>query len=265
MKRGQGAFEYIILIGGVLLIVVLITIILRSSILPTASSQLTNNSAVIGQLVCLPTYIKKPHEVAGFWRLDDGAGMWARDDSGIGNSGTLQGNIQWVDGRLHGAVAGVATGDRVAISDHPRYTPNSITVSAWVQGSTTAGLKPFINKGANGYRILQSFVNSFRCAMTGVVPSSLNGGSVAVPGQWYHVACVYDKDNAITLYVNGEVDGGPLAASGSLTYDSGNLQILGKPMGSYHGGAIDQVVIYDRALTPEEVRADYECADNSIA
>lgn len=42
-NRGQGAFEYILLLAGILLIVILVIVILRSSVLSQANAQITSN------------------------------------------------------------------------------------------------------------------------------------------------------------------------------------------------------------------------------
>jgi hypothetical protein len=54
-------------------------------------------------------------ELVGWWKLDETSGDIAYDSSGNGNDGTLQGDPQWVAGKLGGALEGDGTGDYVRV------------------------------------------------------------------------------------------------------------------------------------------------------
>lgn len=134
-KRAQGAFEYILLLAGVLLVVVLAIVILRSSVLPAAQQQVGNNTETVRQVSCLPTYIKDPASVAGWWKLDDGGGTEARDSSGRGNHGTLTGSSAWTAGVLGGGLnfpSGVTSNVDIPNSDNLLPAGSSFTIEAWV-------------------------------------------------------------------------------------------------------------------------------------
>jgi hypothetical protein len=80
---------------------------------------------------------------------------------------------------------------------------------------------------------------------------------VALPlNAWSHVAAVYsDAGNSVRLYVNGnEV----LSATetGSLTVNGETLRIGIGYSSEAFAGLIDEVRIWDRALTPAEIQAD---------
>jgi hypothetical protein len=77
-----------------------------------------------------------------------------------------------------------------------------------------------------------------------------------VESEWYHVAGTYDGAE-MKIYINGEFTGG-WVTNISRTTDAGNLQIgaLRKPgEESWLNGTIDEVRIYDRALSKEEIQA----------
>jgi hypothetical protein len=76
--------------------------------------------------------------------------------------------------------------------------------------------------------------------------------------QWVHVAVTYD-DTAIRLYINGELSGEKKVA---LVFDDSRLRpVVGRLQSSSQGeqrqwiGAIDEVALYRRALSPEEIRS----------
>jgi len=73
-------------------------------------------------------------------------------------------------------------------------------------------------------------------------------------GQWYHIVATYDKSE-FRVYVNGELDN-----SVSYTYgvnDGGDLNIGGQKTYNNFSGLIDEVRIYDRALSADEIKKRY--------
>ena len=84
----------------------------------------------------------------------------------------------------------------------------------------------------------------------------LTGGTLVVPwGQWFHAVMVYDG-TTVTIYLNGEA-GGSLPASGKLRTPTALAA------GSHHSmygllrGTVDDVMIFDRALSEEEITQLY--------
>jgi len=77
--------------------------------------------------------------------------------------------------------------------------------------------------------------------------------SGAVPlNEWTHLACTFDG-NVLTIYVNGRPAGSSLVGRGRTT-GSGSLQIARREDGfTYFKGLIDEVRVYNRALTDAEV------------
>lgn len=72
---------------------------------------------------------------------------------------------------------------------------------------------------------------------------------------WHHVAAVYDGAN-VTLYVDGSSDGS-VAKTGNLTTSSRNVRIGARhttSMGEYFTGIIDDVRIYNKALSASEIQ-----------
>jgi len=81
----------------------------------------------------------------------------------------------------------------------------------------------------------------------------VGGRRAEPPGRWTHLAVTYDG-GAVRLYVNG-VEASSQRASGTIRSTADPLWIGGnRPYGEYFNGVIDDVRIYDRALSPVEVR-----------
>jgi hypothetical protein len=86
------------------------------------------------------------------------------------------------------------------------------------------------------------------------------GKTTVALNTWYHVAGVYDAATpALHIYVNGVLDDGTLVGSvprGLAIPATPNASIGRRDSGFYFGGTIDEVRMYDRALSQSEIQAD---------
>src|SRR6476646_7211684 len=77
---------------------------------------------------------------AGHWSLDEGSGASTADDSGFGDTGSVQGGATWVTGkRGPWALSFDGSTGRVAIPDATQLEPSSVTVQAWVKRQGSPG------------------------------------------------------------------------------------------------------------------------------
>jgi hypothetical protein len=210
---------------------------------------------------------KTDKTLLGDWRFDEASGDVAADRSGHGNDGEIRG-AEWVKGpfgsALHfgGREAYVAIPDIDSLDGSPELTaeawvywekggryPNIITGGTWSPGGflffvADNGCSFRLGKPAGALQVKKDW-------------DETSAGFVQfTPGQWYHLAATFKRPHVQT-YVNGK-------AVGKATWDypigfSGDLQIgsWGNPQ-TCHSGLIDDVKLYNRALTAEEVLADYQ-------
>jgi hypothetical protein len=85
---------------------------------------------------------------------------------------------------------------------------------------------------------------------------TLRGVSQVAPGAWTHIATTYDGTTQ-RLFINGvEVSSRP--QTGAIAVGTGNLRIGGNDVwaGEYFQGLIDEVRVYNRALTAAEIAED---------
>jgi hypothetical protein len=203
---------------------------------------------------------------AAHWTFDQGTGTSAPDSSGNGNTATLQAGASWATGKvgpyalnLSGATNSYATAPGPVVD-----TSQSYSVSAWVKPSSLSGIRTFVSMDGNAISPFYLQMNNGQFQLTtrssdataSVATTVL--GSTAVVGTWYHVAGVYDDvAHTITLYVNGVSQGSaaftlPWKANGATTvgrakWNGGNVD--------FYSGAIDDVRLEGRALSPGEIAA----------
>jgi hypothetical protein len=202
------------------------------------------------------------------FRLDEAEGISVRDDAG-GHDGTLIGDGSWQP-RL-GAIGGALSleGGYVRVPWGPEESiSNDLTAAAWV--SIGAGSLPFgryvashyWNGMNNGSLNLNSSVDGegLDCAayIGGTWRSTPDVGGLG-RGTWRHVACVYDG-TSLTPYVDGvaqpgRTSSGAFAASEPRPLALGASILPDDTVQNRFQGRIDDVRIYSRALSPDELVA----------
>lgn len=197
--------------------------------------------------------------LVGLWRFNDEAGTTAVDSSGNGNNGTLEGDPQWVAGKIEGALEFDGVGDYVNCGDNEVLDiQNQITLACWFKVDTFGrNWATLIAKGDSSYRLSRGESNySIHFGFQGAVSSPyswFDGRKRVNDNQWHHAAGVYDGTEA-RIYIDGELDAsqpgsGPMNVSGYPLYIGENAQAFGR----YWNGFIDDVRIYNRALSQEEL------------
>ena len=209
--------------------------------------------------------------VVGYWRFDDGAGSsTARDLSGNGNHCLLR-NMHpasdWTDGPLEGAI----TFDGNGWLECPRVgalarVQNALTISLWIKRT---GRKNHV-RALVTRQLDRSDRDRFHLGFSDddlVLRSRQPGKATyapfpAVRGHWLHVAATRGPDGMARLYLDGEeirskvtdhlgMGGGDdplIIGGGNNSADPANVK-------EHLEGVMDELIIYDRVLLPEEISA----------
>jgi hypothetical protein len=202
-----------------------------------------------------------------YFKLDDGVGQTtARDSSGNGNTGTLESldaRRAWVDGKF---ATGIDTAAQGWVAVKESASVNGITdgfgFSAWILRRGNGTILARRSVGAFGF-LYRFFVQDGK---PGLQINSSNGarvdllGSRGIPAnRWVHVAATFDRQNA-RLFLNGAEVG---AQQYGLNIGPENSPIeIGAAQdetlvgaGDRFDGIIDEVSIFNRALSTADVRA----------
>jgi len=202
--------------------------------------------------------------LVGHWKLDvEGTGI-VSDSSGNNHSGTLMGGASLVPGFLGDAVEIATTGDYVEITGYSGVTgTQSRTVCAWIKTEATGEIVSWGENVAGQKWIFRVQTSN---GDPGTIRVEVNGGySVASTdvrdGQWHHVAAVLVDDgspdaNEITLYLDGLEEVISTELDEPIDTASTGVVRIGDGPWNYWPfiGLIDDVRIYDRALTQPELQ-----------
>jgi prepilin-type N-terminal cleavage/methylation domain-containing protein len=226
-------------------------------------------------LTLLPVDYGDP-SLVGYWKFDEGTGGTAYDASGHNATGTWSGTGgHWTAGRV-GAYAGNFNGtdDKVSVPHNNNLNANTgdLTVSFWEKSTkSVVGYSPYLYKNSgfggtlNNWAIRQ-WVTSGRLetlfADNASYANSANTTDIA-DGSWKHLVVVFSRGAGMLTYVNGSLNyTGAAIPSGNQGGTS--LLIIGGQIGTSYdflNGSLDDVRIYNRALSAAEIQAIYRAAN----
>jgi hypothetical protein len=202
-----------------------------------------------------------------YWRLGEQSGATAADSSGGDHSGTYTDAVTLGH---PGAPAGdpdtsvELTGGYVAVPDSAAVSmTGALTVEAWVNPKDVcqqyAVVEKYDTPANNGYAVRMSpggRLSALTLAHDGSL-AVVNGSSVVTPHEWHHVVAVYDG-TTISVYLDGRLDGSAVTTVAP-TDGAASLKLgaRGDDAGTRLSGMLDEVAIYDHALTADQVARHY--------
>ncbi len=187
------------------------------------------------------------------YNFDEGQGTTAADSSGNGNDGTLVNRPTWATGKMGNyALQFDGVDDYVEVPDSATLDPGYMTFSMWFNPKSFADNAGLIVKGDNENR--QYWVWIYQ----GNLSLEINDGGFhnhIYPLQkntWYFLAVTYDG-SSIATYINGALVSAIPQSTGPILDDDGPLYIGTLPGFVTFDGTIDDVKIWNRALSAQEV------------
>jgi glucose/arabinose dehydrogenase len=199
--------------------------------------------------------------VAG-WSFNEGTGTSASDASGNNNILTLLNGATWTGGHHNGGLSLSGNANASASSSVSLNLSGSYTLTAWINPSSLTGYQTVLIKenssggGGCGYwlqtvgnQISSGFNNGSGC-------SEHTANANLQTNAWYHIAAVFDDTgNTYQIYLNGNLLTSQLEATVPIPNNQ-NLTIGRTAFGENWNGLLDEVRIYNRALSQAEIQAD---------
>ena len=154
------------------------------------------------------------------------------------------------------------TNDLVSFSSNPSLT-NQITISVWIKPSDN-GSNNWISGREGSYRMFYtSSIFAWDCATSNnawyTTGTNIVSNSLSVIDNWWNVVGTYNGSN-LRLYVNGSLQSTGANISGNILttgYTLNLMQADNIQFVVYGKGNISQFLLYDRALTAQEVLQNY--------
>ena len=239
--------------------------------LPNASAagrDLTVKTSVYLRTGPLPGEVVDPNLI--LWlKLDETSGSTAFDSSGNGNHGTLvnMADGDWVAGQIGNALDFDGGNDYVDCgNDDSLNITHEITMSAWINMSARPATNKWFNlhnKGDFGYAMYIQGADTALTTLgayfdldTGVKDLwNLTSIDIDPANGWAHVAVTFDNTD-VKFYVNGVLDHTE-NEPGTINDNAGLDLIFVNGESEWFEGSVDDVRVYNRALSEAEVGALY--------
>ena len=196
------------------------------------------------------------------YSFEEGTGATANDSSGNNNQGTLS-NATWTaSGKYGKALSFNGTSSIVNIADAASLRLTSaMTVEAWVNPTAAGNVwRTVVMKEVTGDLAYALYANEdvdvpAAYVRIGSASRRVGGASALSLNTWTHLAATY-ASGALRIYVNGALVS-TQAGTGTIASSTLPLRIGGNTIwGEYFAGSIDEVRIYNRALSVTEIAAD---------
>jgi hypothetical protein len=192
---------------------------------------------------------------AGEWHFDENAGDTARDATGNNNHGVLTG-AAWATG-FAGSGLSFDGNDtlKITTADFNMDSTNSFTIALWFRAVTFTGNLMLRGQYFYPYALLFSGSTLRSCVRTTTATNYLNGNQTLAADTWYHVVLTYNSaDSLRTIYIDGAADTANTTNGHVLSLSTNQRTWIGAGF----NGVIDEVRLYNRALSAAEIEALYE-------
>jgi hypothetical protein len=193
------------------------------------------------------------------WKFDDSPTDGALDSSARGHTATCAPACPTVVAGKHGMAYqfDAAMTQALVVADSTEFR-GMFTLAAWMRATTFASQmaimsKPYSTSSANSWQL--EALTTAKLSFSGGTTHYLESPAATTTNQWFHVAGTWDGVTK-RLYINGALVS---SVDSAISYDTHPL-FLGADENSgstvlYWTGALDDIRIYNRVLTAQEILA----------
>ena len=196
--------------------------------------------------------------------LNENKGNSAKDLSPFKNDAEFKGKPAWVPGKYNSGIQ-ISASNWLEVKDADSLDLTSaLTINCWVLiKAATGDNQSAVEKGAvwgpGEYNLLPVYSGSVLLQMNDL-PEECDDealGGKADDGEWHHIAGTFDG-KTIKTYVDGK-ETSKLACAGTLEKNGDSLFIGCRGgSGRWMNGIIDEIKIYNRALSADEIKKDMD-------
>lgn len=219
-----------------------------------------------------------------YWRLGETTGAMAFDSSGFGRDATYSGPTLGCPGALEGCIDTSVffdsdRNDRIQRTDSAGLCPGlgSWTVEAWVRTPLLAHDRPMVDWYPGGHfwgidDYYGLWVDShgnpdWRVRDSAGACVILKADRPIDDDRWHYIVGVLDRETTVSeVYVDGGLVTSAPAMLGSISYGGTPVNVgwadrFLEQLPSTFDGYLDEVALYDTALTPAQISAHYAAAN----
>ncbi|MCP4607472.1 MAG: hypothetical protein GY845_01975, partial [Planctomycetes bacterium] len=231
----------------------------------TVTRNWTEVSATITNTIETSSFIDWNRSLVGYWNLDDNSGSTASDNSTYSNTANLLNDPQWTPGKFGSALYFDGDNDYVHCGKDIDFNiTDEITIETWANPAIAGEGGPnnaILAKAESGlgwswqlrYNGPGNYMG-FNFNGNSEGPTWVSTNQNLSPGEWYHIVGVFDG-TTIKCYLNGiETDSEQISG---IVGSNSSLFIGQDGWGNVFNGNVDEVKIWNRALSSDEIKSSY--------
>lgn len=203
---------------------------------------------------------------AAYYSFHAGQGNTAFDFSGNNNHGTITG-ASWVSGKVgncldyNGLTDFTDCGNKASLN----VGTNDFTIIAWINYTNFSAIDTIVGKRDNNILTNKGYQMMISNKLVGIICDgsadriSVESIKSINDGNWHMVGIVFDRDDTMRLYIDGEFDSSIDITPQQLSINNTKKFVIGgtDPPGFYMEGKIDEIIMFPRTLLAEEMRTYY--------
>lgn len=210
--------------------------------------------------------VSAPEGLISWW-----AGNYTATDSAGTNNGTLENGVTYVPGEVQYAFGLNGSGSYVSIPDSASwaFSTNAFSIELWANTSSTANNQAMLAYDAGGgsqnkwifwlnNNNLQLHINGPQIGANYIT----SGSTVINTNKWYHIVLTRQA-NTFSFYLNGSLLSTSIS-SVSIPAASVPLTLGQAEGGFFFDGMLDEIRIYNRAISSNEIQAIYQAGTNGM-
>jgi len=210
-------------------------------------------AAILITAFCFSVEAIEDKSLVLYFSFNEGNGDVVKDLSQYKNDGTIEGNPQWVDGKFGKALVFDGSTKVEVPHDDSLNLTDAHTISFWLKwDGSGSSWSPFISKTsgaeADNYHTwvgsdqIWDYANT-NARVSADTPISLD--------EWIFLAVTHDGTNTVSFYINGSLDN--TAELSTMEANDAPFRVGDDGKGNLGAGAIDELAVFNSALTEEEI------------
>lgn len=208
-------------------------------------------------------------DLQGYWRLGEASGSTAYDSSGYARNGTYSGVTLAQTGAMMSdpdtSASFNGTSSYVSLPSGFKTWTNGLTLSLWLYPTTSGSWTHFVEFGngptSDNILVTRSGTTStFEYhAYVGASVQSVAAASAITNNTWQHFVVTHTAGGVVTIYKNGAqvATASSITLPPTVTRTQNYMARSTWVADAYYGGRVDDVSLWNRALTSTEVAALY--------
>ncbi len=250
---------------------------------PDNGSKTVHNFAVIKASIIAPTdataFIDWDHSLVAWWRFNNEPGETStlfNDWSRNGNNGMckVENCPSLTPGRFGNALQ--MDGNEYVDAGNGGSVTGNLTIIAWIKRGNDGGWRTIVSKGESQQEFDHNYVLYLSPTNALIFGFGENDGKTfrnfgtnsTIDTNWHHIAAVVNSATDIKIYVDGVSQPGTYEGNISTILTANSKKLLigsSSTTTEFFNGAIDEVTVWNRALSQDEIRASYNAGSYGLS